>query len=245
MSEKINLCRHICVNKTLCPVVFETDDKVFATVSAGLMRIADFWWRDIRIMFPGLERQDVFLCGDLAGYVYNCFSEVSVGVLADLPVELRACLDSFNQALVDNEIDYKFINRPVHCRLYAEIPEALPAYSLLTGQWRNPPRKHALPLSGDALCQAFADYQKQIHDYVDALPKLENSSLSIKSCHELENFLKKLRQEGEQARQTAPEHEYSLKYLLWRTFNEIGGYKFFSGYLSDSYNYNINVLEQC
>lgn len=245
MSEKINLYQYVFLHDNLCPVIFETEDRIFKTVTDGLMRIVDFWWEDTRKMFADFTRKDVVIYGDLVGYVYNQFNEVSLGIVADMPSTAVEYLDEINQALVANEVSYKFIHRPVHCRLLTAVPEGIPAFSLQDGQWINRPFHRPLTFSGQELCQAFADYQNNVHEFVSKLPKLENGFLTIESCHALEDFLDKLRQENREAWLHSPEHEASLDYLLGRTFKEIGGAKYFNSYLADSYNYNINVLEQC
>ncbi len=244
MPEQINLYDHVRLNDGLCPVVFETEDKIFETVVSGFLRVVDFWWGDIQKLFDKFEYHDIIFYGDLAGYVYNQFSEVSLGLVADIPERMVEYLDKINETLVSNEVRYKFINRPMHCRLLMSVPEGIPAYSLQEQKWINRPVHRELPFSGEELCRSFADYQRNIHEYVRSLPKHENNILTIESCRQLEQFLQNQKQKAKEAWLYSAEHEYSLEYLLWRTFKEVGGVKYFTSYVADSYNYNINVLEQ-
>lgn len=243
--KEINLQRHVSVNENLCPVVFETEDRLFDTVRDGLLRIAEFWWKQAVKIFPDFKQRDFVIYGDLVGYVYNPFSEASIGVIADISPACLDYLEQINDTFVTTEFRYKFINRPVHCRLLPSVPEGIAFYSLKTQGWINRPVRRQFDFDNRDLCLAFASYQDAVHDYVRTLSKLDNGLLDIAGCHALEKYLRQAQQKAQNAWRNSPQHEYHQDYLLWRTFREVGGLRYFNKYLSDSYNYNINELEQC
>lgn len=243
--EKVNLKQHIYVNEELCPVIFQNDSVLFDTVQDGLLRIAKFWWQSARKMFSDFKLREMVLCGDLAGYVYNPFCEVSLGIVVDIPAAVEPYLPEINFTMRVNEIKYKFINRPVHCRFLPAMPQDVPCYSLTNRCWVNHPRKRELSLNKEEICRAFADYQNEINVFLNSLPKLDNNLLTMESCRSLEKFLQEEYNKAETTRSESSEHEYDIRYLLWRTLGEIGAIKYLYTYLGDSYNYNVNVLEQC
>ena len=243
--KRLNIGRHVCVNAELCPVLFETRNLLFEPVQAGLKRIADFWWKQTKKIFTDIEPADVVIYGDLVGYVYNPFNEVSIGFLTELPPDCLQYLDEINTTLVANEFRYKFITRPIHCRLLSQIPQGISCYSLIRKDWVTLPQKRTFNFTLDELCKAFPEYENIVHAFINSLPKHENGLLTIEGCRQLEDYLHNLRQKAVRAWESSEEHEYDLDYLLWRTFKEVGGVRYFTIYLADSYNHNINELEQC
>ena len=247
-GEKIrplNLKQHIYVNEELCPVVFQNEDKLFETVQDGLLRVAKFWWQSARKMFSDFKLQDMVFYGDLAGYVYNPFCEVSLGIVVDVPPEIETYLPEINFTMLVNEIKYKFINRSIHCRFLAETPKEIPCYSLTKHCWLCRPQKKEISLNKEEICNFFSEYQNKLNNYVNKLPKLENNLLTMESCQLLEQYLQDEYKRAENIKATSSEHEYDINYLIYRTMREIGAMKYLYTYVGDSYNYNINVLNQC
>ncbi len=244
-KTKLDLRSHIRVNKELCPVIFKDEQALFGTVQAGFMRIADFWWHQAKKIFGRYEVKDFVFYGDLAGYVYNRFNEVCLGVIVDLPESVLPYLPAINRAMVANEFHYNFINRPVHCRLLAAAQKGEPCYSLAAKQWITPPQRREFSFGMRGFCRVFPMYQNDIHAYVEAQQKHNNNLLTIEGCRLAEEFLNLFEAKALEAKAQDTEHEYCLDYLLWRTFEEIGGVRYFKKYLADSYNYNLNELEQC
>ena len=91
----------------------------------------------------------------------------------------------------------------------------------------------------------FPRYQQIIRENVESHSRHANGKFTIEGCHQLEGYLKYLRNEARQYWLNSDEHEYNFDYLLYRTFCELGGENYFQRYLAESYHYNINELEQC
>ena len=77
------------------------------------------------------------------------------------------------------------------------------------------------------------------------MPKADNNYLLMDSCRKLEPYLQAMPKKAYDVWANDQEHEYSLDYLLWRSFKEMKGEEYFNSYLSYSLNYNVNVLEEC
>lgn len=244
-AKNKNITKYVSANNSLSSVIFETEDRMFATVRDGLLKIAEFWWHEASKIFDTFQLKDMVVYGDMVTYLYNQHSEVSIGIVADIPHDTLPYLEDINLCFIMNELDYKFINRPIHCRFVSEISEGMPCYSLQNNKWIYKPQKKELPLSPQEFVEGLEKYQKQIHDFVKNLPKHENKRLTLDSCKELEQHMKHLHRQAHKMCMQSSEHEYNLDYLYYRAFREIGGTKFFAGLLSDSYKYNINVLEEC
>ncbi len=243
--KSFQITRYVCVNEGLCPAVFQDENKIFTPVQEGLERIADFWLRQTRKIFPEIKPKDIIIYGDLMGYVYNSLSEVSIGILSELPQECLPHIDDINETLVANEFAYKFLLRPIHCRLLPQLFTGIPSYSLSQKKWIIQPQRREFSFTTEELCQAFPEYQIGVHFFIDSLPKHENGLLTMESCKIVEKYLQDLEAEAMDLWKNSSEHEYNLGYLLWRTFKEVGGVRHFNLLLSKSYNYNINELEQC
>lgn len=245
-TKRINLKQHICLNECLSPIIFDASGTMFDTVKTGFSHIANYVWWQNKCMFPVTAPQDIILFGDMAGYLYNKFTEVSLGiVITHVSQELAACFDNINAMLTPDEDAYKFINRSVHCYFLSEIPQNIPSYSIPRQRWLNHPVKRQLNYTIADFCRIFPLYQQTIRENVEACSRYPNGMFTIEGCHQLEAYLQYMRLEAKKALLESEEHEYNPDYLLWRTFCELGGENYFQRYLVESYNYNINELEQC
>ena len=244
--ESVDIGEHVRINDTLCPVVFSSPDTVYDTFKSGIINIANFWWGENRPLVNMQKAVNVVLYGDLAGYVYNRFSPVYVGlVYNNLSEPLQANLSEINDILEATEIPYTFINRRVHCHFLAGVPQGIPCFSIIHQRWVNPPVKRRFTFTMPEFCMVFPRYQQIIRENVESHSRHPNGEFTIEGCHQLEAYLKYLRSEARKDWLDSDEHEYNFDYLLYRTFCELGGERYFKKFLIESYNYNINELEQC
>ena len=244
MVKTFSAKEYLIINSELSPVVFENADKLYDVVNKGLLKIAKFWWNDAKKIFSTFKLRDMVVYGDMITYLYNQHSEISLGIVADISPKVLPYLEDINEAFVINELPYKFINRPVHCRFLPSFPSNAACYSLSNHCWINKAELRNFSFSFDEFDKAFEVYDNGFSQFVSSLPKHKNNLLTMDACQMLEDHLKLCYRECMSARIFDSEKEYSLKYLLGRTFIELGGFAKARKYIADSYNYNINVLQQ-
>lgn len=245
MQKTANIQIYIQQNADLLKAIFDNQMQMYATVHAGLLKIAKKRWNDIKHMFSDFGLKDFIIYGDIASYVYNPKTEVSIGIVVSSPEQVVPYLPQINFAFINHELPYKFIQRPIHCHILNEIPKNEPSYSLQSEKWINLPQKREYPFTMPEFYRSFEKYMDGLSDFIESLPKHKNKILTPEGVEALEDYLNRAKEKALTEKTNSVGGEYSKEYLLWRTFSDIGELDIMQKYAIDSYNYNINELNQC
>ncbi|MBE6445590.1 MAG: hypothetical protein E7019_06060 [Alphaproteobacteria bacterium] len=230
---------HITRHQTLHKNVFNSVGYVPSSLCGLLNQIAEHWQHNVLKMFPKFTCQDVIIYGDFAGYLYNTYSEMYLGMVGNFTPNETLFLDEINRVLVANELKYTFLGHPVHCHFIASIPPELSCYSIIQKKWINYPQIKEIDLL--TLKKNFTKYKNKISTYIKNLEKHDNNMLTVNSCAKLQKYLFSLETKAQNLLVHSDEHEYNQEYLFWRTYRNMQILQKDYDYLMNSYEYNYNM----
>jgi predicted nucleotidyltransferase len=208
----------IKMNDTLCPMIWESDEKMRPDVRKTLLKNA------IRFIefcdAENLKYNDIILTGSLANYNYHENSDLDVHVILDFNqisenkdfvgdfFKLKKALWAEKLAIQvkghDVEMYFQDINEPHH---------SSGTYSLVKDKWIRKPTKKIINVD-------MADVQLKSADVMNAIDDLEknkNDESYIRKHEKLKDKIKKYRQTGLDAA-----GEYSTENLVFKILRNSG-----------------------
>jgi len=223
----------IKMNDTLCPFIWESDEKIRPDVRKTLLKNAQ---RFIEFCdAESLKYNDVILTGSLANYNYNDSSDLDVHIILDfnqisenkdfvgdffklkkqlwaekLPIQVKGH---------DVEMYFQDVNEPHH---------SSGTYSLMKDKWIRKPTKKIVNID-------MADVQLKSADLMNAIDDLEKDAVDddfVKKHEKLKEKIKKYRQTG-----LDNSGEYSVENLVFKILRN-------SGYLERMVDMKNNFLTQ-
>lgn len=242
--------KHLHNNRQLCGVLFDSRQQMFSYVRDKLINIAEFctntlWARDFR----GIKLKDVILYGSRATYLYEKTADLDLALIIELdnqqlaPQEVETILELLNFSYRNSRYVFDILRHKIDYKFFTSIQPAPGMYSLFENRWLAEPIHRKLEYTPLDFLNEYCLYAQKIADFSDSRPRRNEAFLTMESCHELEQYLKNAEQKALAARLTEP-FEYNIEYQLFRALRYSHLYSYFQGFISDSYNYNINVLEQ-
>lgn len=208
----------IKMNDTLCPLIWETEDKLKPEVRKILLMNAKRFieYSDVE----NLKFNDIIFTGSMANYNYNENSDIDVHIVMD-----------FNQISENKDFVADFLkmkkqlwaeNVPVQVKghdiemYFQDVKESHVAsgtYSLIKDEWINKPIKKIVDINTSNVKSKVADLMNAIED----LEIDKNGDAFLRRYKMLKDKLKKYRQTG-----LAKEGEYSTENLVFKVLRNNG-----------------------
>jgi len=218
LKELTSLNGEFKMNKTLNPLIFDKDNKLYSKVRSKIQDVVKEFVLSLtedEVRFPIL---DILIVGSNAGYNYNESSDLDVHIvtsfktLCDSP-EIISALFNAERSIFNNKYDIKF--RGISVELYVEDINAATVsngiYSVVQDDWIKFPDKSIDYDNYDksAVNKKYMELMKEyynvvtsndikvINDFIDQLYYMRKSSLSSEGELGIGNLtFKKLRSSG-------------------------------------------------
>lgn len=249
-EAKLRIKKFLIINQELCPLLFDEKHQHYQYARECLLNIGKYHFPKIQKVLPDLEFEDVVLIGSMAGYLYNETSGIDIAVVVKMDEDkisssqLSQLLGKINPGHSPAYFNFSILKRHVNYGCYNQLHQGCASYSFFKDHWIYKPHYQGFSFSLEDFCEQFFQYSGQVHQYVAGLEKYNEAFLTMDSCTRLEQYLDNLEFEAIKAKIASPEREYCMSYMLFRCLKKFGVLQHFRDYVSDSHNYDVNVLGQ-
>lgn len=242
--------KHLHNNRHLCGVLFDNRQQLFSYVRDKLIQIAEFcantlWARNFR----GIKLKDAVIYGSRATYLYEKSADLDLALIIEFenqqqaPEEVEKILELFNLSYRNSRYVFDILGHKIDYKFFTTLQPAPGMYSLFENRWLNEPIYRKMEFTPIDFLNEYCRYAEKVADFGDSRPRRNGAFLTMESCQQLEQYLNGLEQKALAARLTEP-FEYNIEYQLFRALRYCRLYSYYQAFISDSYNYNVNILEQ-
>ncbi len=242
--------KHLHNHNHLCGVLFDNKQQLFSYVRDKLIKVAEFCANTLLAPdFRGLRLKDAVICGSRATYLYNKEADLDLALIVELdnqrqnPEEAEKILKLLSFSYRNSRYFFNILNHKIDYQYYTSIQPVPGMYSLLDNRWIDEPVRRELAYTPGDFLEEYCRYAERLTDFADSRERRNGAFLTMESCRQLEQHLDNLQQQAIKARLSAP-FEYNIDFQLFQAIKYCGLYSYFQEFISDSYNYNVNILEQ-
>lgn len=230
-------------NKTLAPEIFDGEEKLRPEVSQKLNEIADFIKNNLLAAVNKITINDIVICGNLSGYIYNSKSDLDLAIIIEKVPGAEPLITNLNDLFRQRGFKFSIFGHRVDYGLCDTFVTGS-NYSILRNEWNLRPEHQEFTFDSEFFYSEYCRFDAEVHIIAKNLKKIKDSYFTLESCRIMTEYLDYLKENALQVKRHHPEHEYSLAFNLFRGMKHLGAYIHFRTLVKNSINYNHNLPEQ-